>query len=911
MKINNKPEKWSFLNQDGDFTLENPHLISYLYFPLANEEGVLSSITPTLGGDLKLNQHTFFLTPVTAEDLHNSRSTRNFWIYNENFGPWSATGNSARQKSEQFTGEAEQVRIEAGFLWHRLIRKNETIGIASEITNFVPEKDQVELMQVKITNTGKQSIRFTPTAAIPIYGRSADNLRDHRHVTSLLNRIHLSKYGVEMQPTFVFDERGHKLNDTVYAVLGAEAGGEQPIGFFPVVEEFIGEGGSLDWPEAVVKNRTDFLTEGTHSGGYEAIGGLRFQDAVLEPGASKSYLIVLAIVKRPNDTEALAKKYFKEASFNSYLAQNQNFWRNKLNRLVFKTKDPEYGLWLKWVTLQPVLRRIYGCSFLPHHDYGKGGRGWRDLWQDCLALLFLNPAEVRELLLNNYRGVRIDGSNATIIGAKAGEFLADRNNIARVWMDHGAWPFFTTKLYFDQSGDLGFLFEEQTYFKDRMLSRSREIDFNWGQENGSFLRQKNGAVYRGTILEHILVQLATEFFNVGEHNHCKLEDADWNDGLDMAAERGESVAFSAFYGYNLREFAILLHDLSLRTGGGEIEIAEEILILLDNFTKRIDYDSVAEKRRLLTEYFKSCQTEISGIKTKIKLAELSKDLLRKADWIAEHIRRNEWLKNKDGFGWFNGYYDNDGRRVEGDGGSGVKMTLTGQVFPIMSGIATEEQVGAIVKAVNQYLKDPEMGGYRLNTDFGSILPNLGRCFGFAYGHKENGAFFNHMTVMYAYALYRRGFVKDGFQVLDSVYRMAAAFETGKIYPGLPEYFNQKGRGMYHYLTGSASWLLFTLLSEVFGVKGERGDLTLEPKLLPEQFDASGEVKVFTIFQDRKLEIIYYNPKKLDYGSYRIHKIIVNNRVEDFKPGDIRIRIGQDYLSRLDPSSNHRILVELG
>jgi cellobiose phosphorylase len=29
----------------------------------------------------------------------------------------------------------------------------------------------------------------------------------------------------------------------------------------------------------------------------------------------------------------------------------------------------------------------------------------------------------------------------------------------------------------------------------------------------------------------------TAFFNVGEHNNIKLEDADWNDGMDMAPDK--------------------------------------------------------------------------------------------------------------------------------------------------------------------------------------------------------------------------------------------------------------------------------------------------------------------------------------------------------------------------------------
>ncbi len=40
--------------------------------------------------------------------------------------------------------------------------------------------------------------------------------------------------------------------------------------------------------------------------------------------------------------------------------------------------------------------------------------------------LIMNPDGVRQMLLDNFAGVRIDGSNATIIGSKQGEFVADR-----------------------------------------------------------------------------------------------------------------------------------------------------------------------------------------------------------------------------------------------------------------------------------------------------------------------------------------------------------------------------------------------------------------------------------------------------------------------------------------------------
>lgn len=68
-------------------------------------------------------------------------------------------------------------------------------------------------------------------------------------------------------------------------------------------------------------------------------------------------------------------------------------------------------------------------------------------------------------------------------------------------------------------------------------------------------------------------------------------------------------------------------------------------------------------------------------------------------------------------GWFNSYYDNHGNAVEGITPEGVRMILTGQVFSIMSGTATNEQVEKIVRSADAYLYREEVGGYRLNTDF--------------------------------------------------------------------------------------------------------------------------------------------------------------------------------------------------
>ena len=81
-----------FIDEYGSFSIEQPENTSYLYFPLASETGLKSSLTPNLGGDSKTDQETFLLEPVSAENLHNNRSVRNFWLVCENGKVFSAAG---------------------------------------------------------------------------------------------------------------------------------------------------------------------------------------------------------------------------------------------------------------------------------------------------------------------------------------------------------------------------------------------------------------------------------------------------------------------------------------------------------------------------------------------------------------------------------------------------------------------------------------------------------------------------------------------------------------------------------------------------------------------------------------------------------------------------------------------------
>lgn len=858
-KNNAMPEKlWEFIDNLGSFESESADKIKSLYFPLANER-LMSSVSPDLHGDIKTSQNSFLLPPVSRIDLVNLKQSRNFWIYIDQDKIWSATGVSKDLKRIQ----NDSFHLKAGLLWQEVSRENKEIGLKAQVLSFVPAGDEsVEIMQVKITNIGSKRINFVPTAAIPIYARGANNLRDHRHVTSLLQRITLHKFGVVVKPTLVFDESGHKANKSIYFVLGWDQNFGPPEYLYPTQEIFCHDDGDLEAPGSVLKNE---LPKKKPIQGRESMGALRFANTVLACGKTKTYIVLMGIVENKHEIKKYINKFRSLKQIEDSLGRTKDFWIKHAKELDLSTGEPAFENWFRWVNIQPILRKIFGCSFLPDFDYGKGGRGWRDLWQDCLSLIFNNPHQVRGLLINNFRGVRIDGSNATIIGKKEGEFISDRNNISRVWMDHGIWPLLTLDLYLQETGDLKILFEEVTYFRNHELNRASEVDRGWDISCGQKLKTSSGKIYTGTILEHLLVQNLVQFFNVGKHNHIRLEGADWNDGLDMADENGESVAFSAMYAYNLE----LLSDLLLKIGKPKIKVARELKILLG----RINYNDVKAKKKTLEMYFNRTKFKLCGIKSDIDCAWLSRDLKIKSGWIKEHIRKREWLRD----GFYNGYYDNQGKRVEGKKAGLTKMILTSQVFTIMSSVAKEWQVERILKNIEKYLFDRKLKGIRLNTDFKAEQHNLGRAFSFAYGEKENGAFFNHMIVMLGFALYKRGFKKEGWKVLNSIYNMAADSQRSKIYPCLPEYFNLEGAGMYSYLTGSASWFVLTLLTQVFGVRGENGDLLIEPKLCRGQFKNTLAISISRSFAGRAFRIKFSNPERIMSDNYKIARVKLNSK----------------------------------
>ena len=94
---------YQFISDKGSFLCRGRQ-ITVICISRSQGCGIKSAVTPTLGGDCKLDQNTFLLEPVSVENLHNNRNARNFWCHIRNARKLVRHGQSRRKKSQKIYG---------------------------------------------------------------------------------------------------------------------------------------------------------------------------------------------------------------------------------------------------------------------------------------------------------------------------------------------------------------------------------------------------------------------------------------------------------------------------------------------------------------------------------------------------------------------------------------------------------------------------------------------------------------------------------------------------------------------------------------------------------------------------------------------------------------------------------------
>jgi hypothetical protein len=95
--------------------------------------------------------------------------------------------------------------------------------------------------------------------------------------------------------------------------VGGEA--RPPGAFSPVLEAFVGEGGSPDWPKGVMAPDNQRRGAGEAMAGCEVMGGLHFRTTTLDPGESRTCVLILAIIDAHARPQTLVQRYGDQRQF--------------------------------------------------------------------------------------------------------------------------------------------------------------------------------------------------------------------------------------------------------------------------------------------------------------------------------------------------------------------------------------------------------------------------------------------------------------------------------------------------------------------------------------------------------------------------------------------------------------------
>ena len=165
---------------------------------------------------------------------------------------------------------------------------------------------------------------------------------------------------------------------------------------------------------------------------------------------------------------------------------------------------------------------------------------------------------------------------------------------------------------------------------------------------------------------------------------------------------------------------------------------------------------------------------------------------------------------------------------------------TRKAGPFWAAPPMHEQRKLMIQAVAEQLETP-YGVMTLAPAFTAMREDIGRVTQKFPGSAENGSVYNHAAVFYIFSLYTVGESDRAFRLLRQMIPgpdPADYMQRGQLPVFIPNYY----RGAYHqhprtagrssqlFNTGTVSWIYRCLVEGLFGVKGDRDGLVIQPQL---------------------------------------------------------------------------------
>lgn len=182
-----------------------------------------------------------------------------------------------------------------------------------------------------------------------------------------------------------------------------------------------------------------------------------------------------------------------------------------------------------------------------------------------------------------------------------------------------------------------------------------------------------------------------------------------------------------------------------------------------------------------------------------------------------------------------------------------RIFLNPQSWAILAGTPSAEQRRLMIQAIEDQLETP-YGPMLVAPAFTRMREDIGRVTQKFPGSAENGSVYNHAAAFYIYSLYTVGEKERAFRLMRQMLPgpdLADYEHRGQLPVFIPNYYrgayyqhpHTAGRSSQLFNTGTVSWFYRCLVEGLFGLKGTRNGLQINP-LLPQKWSAVNVIRTF-------------------------------------------------------------------
>ncbi len=421
-------------------------------------------------------------------------------------------------------------------------------GIRCEVTIFVPNGENREIRDIRVTNISDKPLTID---AIPVVEYThPDALKQFTNadwIPQTMQSRAVVENGLTTLIQYPFMFRDTKVN---YLTANLPASS-----FETDRKKFLGDNEYGSWRTPLSLLAAELSNTQAERG--DNIAALLIPLGTLEPGQTQRLITQLGQEASYQAAKPGLERFRQPQSVDSALAELSAFWDEYLSALQVETPDAAMNAMLNVHNPHQCYTTKQWSRYLSYYQLGLGARGIgiRDSSQDILAVLASIPDEGKDFIRTLLTFQRRDGSayhqfNPATMEGSEGDAL-EMEDRYHYYSDDHLWSVLTVTAYVKETGDTAFL-QQVVPFYDR--------------------DKKGAALESASVLEHLKRALAFTRKDVGAHGLPLLGFADWNDTINLP-KGAESLFTAHLYGRGLLEMIELLEFLGDTSAADEFRAA--------------------------------------------------------------------------------------------------------------------------------------------------------------------------------------------------------------------------------------------------------------------------------------------------------------------------------------------------